>query len=728
MQIAGSFFDQEFYVRKTNNSATTAWSKLWHSGNLTPVTGTGTSGQVAYWSSGSAITGESNLFWDATNDRLGIGTNIPLANLHIAGTFRNSFGSGIGGDVFMNIINGVSNGFRTTITTSNQITYTFHNGSNTEVLNILNSGAATFSSSVTASSIIRSGGTSSQYLMADGSVSTLSNPVTGSGTTNYLPKFTGASTIGNSTIQDDGTNVSITGGFTANSFLRVFKNGSDSLGVGPFTALYNAAGTAAIFQQLNANNGLDWWTTFGRLMTLDSSGNLGIGTASLDSKLQVEGASHMLTLKMTSGGFNALTLSTTFSGGNNYAVNPYITGVANGGFEIKDLTNNASRIVISPSSGNVLINSTTDAGFKLDVNGTGRFSGRLLINSSTNYSALQNTNTSGNIYWGIDNSTGSDFTGVSYARFIYSEGAYPLITYVNGAERMRIASTGAATFSSSVTANAASQINGTAALSTQQVSTILTLQRPFNSGVSFENTATFNVGQGSTYRDGRLDITLSNTDRVQATIMTLLSSGNVGIGTTTPSGRLDVANTTDLYTNLVTSGNNTSSVLSLFNSTGVTDGAAICYNVAMRFGTVTGLNGAGFTERMRITSGGDVLIGTTTPNSNKLRVNGNVWVDGNVAVNALTCTSGEANTFINPIGSSGIIYSGASTTGIHQFLVNSAEQFAVTNTGIRTSAPTGGSVQNWKLGNAVNGTVNANRLIRVEIAGVGYDLVARQII
>jgi hypothetical protein len=96
---------------------------------------------------------------------------------------------------------------------------------------------------------------------------------------------------------------------------------------------------------------------------------------------------------------------------------------------------------------NVLINKTNNEGFNLDVNGTGRFSGRLLINSSTNYSALQNTNTSGNIYWGIDNSTGSDFTGVSYARFIYSEGAYPLITYVNGAERMRIASTGAATFS-----------------------------------------------------------------------------------------------------------------------------------------------------------------------------------------------------------------------------------------------------------------------------------------
>jgi hypothetical protein len=37
----------------------------------------------------------------------------------------------------------------------------------------------------------------------------LTNPVTGTGTTNYLPKFTGASTIGNSAITDDGTTVSL---------------------------------------------------------------------------------------------------------------------------------------------------------------------------------------------------------------------------------------------------------------------------------------------------------------------------------------------------------------------------------------------------------------------------------------------------------------------------------------------------------------------------------------
>jgi hypothetical protein len=41
---------------------------------------------------------------------------------------------------------------------------------------------------------------------------TLTNPVTGTGTTNYLPKFTGASTIGNSLISDNGTNVTVNNG------------------------------------------------------------------------------------------------------------------------------------------------------------------------------------------------------------------------------------------------------------------------------------------------------------------------------------------------------------------------------------------------------------------------------------------------------------------------------------------------------------------------------------
>jgi hypothetical protein len=48
-----------------------------------PVTGTGTSGQVAYFTGTSAISSESALFWDSTNDRLGIGITTPTNPLHI---------------------------------------------------------------------------------------------------------------------------------------------------------------------------------------------------------------------------------------------------------------------------------------------------------------------------------------------------------------------------------------------------------------------------------------------------------------------------------------------------------------------------------------------------------------------------------------------------------------------------------------------------------------------
>jgi hypothetical protein len=49
---------------------------------------------------------------------------------------------------------------------------------------------------------------------------TLTNPVTGTGTTNRVVKFTGTSTVGNSTITDDGTNVTATGTITASAFFQ----------------------------------------------------------------------------------------------------------------------------------------------------------------------------------------------------------------------------------------------------------------------------------------------------------------------------------------------------------------------------------------------------------------------------------------------------------------------------------------------------------------------------
>lgn len=47
------------------------------------ITGSGTSGQVTYWSGASSLSGNNNLFWDNTNSRLGVGTTNPTVRFHV---------------------------------------------------------------------------------------------------------------------------------------------------------------------------------------------------------------------------------------------------------------------------------------------------------------------------------------------------------------------------------------------------------------------------------------------------------------------------------------------------------------------------------------------------------------------------------------------------------------------------------------------------------------------
>jgi hypothetical protein len=51
-----------------------------------PITGTGTSGQVAYFTGATTQAGSNNFFWDATNSRLGIGTITPILPLSVFGS------------------------------------------------------------------------------------------------------------------------------------------------------------------------------------------------------------------------------------------------------------------------------------------------------------------------------------------------------------------------------------------------------------------------------------------------------------------------------------------------------------------------------------------------------------------------------------------------------------------------------------------------------------------
>ena len=49
------------------------------------VSGSGSAGQAAFWTSASAISGDNTFFWDNTNKRLGLGTTSPTSRLHVVG-------------------------------------------------------------------------------------------------------------------------------------------------------------------------------------------------------------------------------------------------------------------------------------------------------------------------------------------------------------------------------------------------------------------------------------------------------------------------------------------------------------------------------------------------------------------------------------------------------------------------------------------------------------------
>lgn len=68
--------------------------------------------------------------------------------------------------------------------------------------------AVNFYTAINAESFVKDGGTSTEYLMADGSTTTFAG-ITGSGTTNYIPKFTSSSVIGDSIINEVSSEIGI---------------------------------------------------------------------------------------------------------------------------------------------------------------------------------------------------------------------------------------------------------------------------------------------------------------------------------------------------------------------------------------------------------------------------------------------------------------------------------------------------------------------------------------
>ena len=116
--------------------------------------------------------------------------------------------------------------------------------------------------------------------------STITNPITGTGTTNNIPKFTAAGTIGNSQIIDDGATVFINETLSPNAKLAVLQS-IDNRYSGSFRTSATTGASYGLRIQAGTNSSDNTFDVFNQAgstyFTVRGDGNIGIGTSLISS-------------------------------------------------------------------------------------------------------------------------------------------------------------------------------------------------------------------------------------------------------------------------------------------------------------------------------------------------------------------------------------------------------------------------------------------------------------
>jgi hypothetical protein len=315
----------------------------------------------------------------------------------------------------------------------------------------------------------------------NGKQNTITNPVTGTGTSGQVTYFNGTSSVtGSSSFKFDGTNLTIGNPSSALAQLHI----------------YNASAAASFLLQTNSttdyseiavrNNSSTATSYFRQYSTAATGSDFGISRAGL-----------------------ALFFS-------NYATN-FAIGTRNGGDLILG-TADTERARILASNGYVGIN-TSSPSYLLDVNSLTDTYTQFRTSAADADVLLGFSNTGdGNNGWGIGRRNTGEFWIANYTgNFLSGTRTIPF----------QLASTGAATFSSSVTAGVitSSVASGTGTLKVN------------NSSVS-KAWSFYPTTNGS-----QTDITLYE-EGTALNIMTFKSGGNVGIGTSSPSALLHLSQST----------------------------------------------------------------------------------------------------------------------------------------------------------------------------------------
>jgi len=233
----------------------------------------------------------------------------------------------------------------------------------------------------TASATNRGALSSADWTTFNNKQNALTNPITGTGTTNYLPKFTGASALGNSSIQDSGSLISIgvstlinTG--TANQNTKIYgdkvamSRTSDAAEVVYFSKTLDlgATGTANI----NGYDGIQFRTQGAESVKLTIAES---GAATFASSVGIGAVQSGVSFNINynSGANDAIRLSNSASGGANWFIGDGTgSGGAAGTFAIAGGATTTPKFSIA-SSGAATFSSSVTAGGSLTIGSGGNY-------------------------------------------------------------------------------------------------------------------------------------------------------------------------------------------------------------------------------------------------------------------------------------------------------------------------------------------------------------------
>jgi hypothetical protein len=219
------------------------------------------------------------------------------------------------------------------------------------------------------------------------SVGAPAGTITGGGTANYLPKFTGAATIGNSVVYENGGKIAL-GGTSAPRLLSVYETIQTqgyyvTLG-GVDRGIFAADGSNnSLIGSISANDFLLFSNNTERARIF-SGGNVTIGsTVDSGQKLGVQGA--IVTQQYYQGNIIGTPFSTWY-----YSGGTAFFGSNSAGVNLTLMTDAGTRRMTLFTGGNVAIGTTTDSGFKLNVAGTINNNNNLTVTSGTAYIGIGN--------------------------------------------------------------------------------------------------------------------------------------------------------------------------------------------------------------------------------------------------------------------------------------------------------------------------------------------------